>query len=101
MTNEEAIQELKLMAAEVEWEYSMDYQVAIEKAIEALDPFDDRPCISFGVCSADKMQTLKKIRDEIKEAQEGYDALGMDDIYQGLAIALNIIEEKIDDIKKA
>ncbi len=36
MTREEAIMTLRLMMAEVEWEYPLDYSVAIEKAIEAL-----------------------------------------------------------------
>ena len=37
MTNKEAIEVIKLAIAEVEWEYSMEYAVAFEKAIEALE----------------------------------------------------------------
>ena len=37
MTNNEAIKTIKLAILEVEWEYPMDYAVAFEKAIKALD----------------------------------------------------------------
>lgn len=37
MKNEEAIETLKMAKAEVEWSYPMDYQVAFDKAIEALE----------------------------------------------------------------
>ncbi|MFW5670521.1 MAG: hypothetical protein ACOCM4_15070 [Acetivibrio ethanolgignens] len=37
MTNQEAIKTLKIAKAEVEWNYPMDYAVAIETAIEALE----------------------------------------------------------------
>ena len=37
MIEREAIEKLLLMAAEVEWEYTMDYQIAIETAIGALN----------------------------------------------------------------
>lgn len=37
MTNAEAIQTLKLMQAQVEWEYPMDYAAAIDEAIDALE----------------------------------------------------------------
>lgn len=36
MNRQEAIQELKRMAATIEWDYPMDAQIAIEKAVEAL-----------------------------------------------------------------
>ena len=36
MTNKEAIEALKLMAAQVEWEYPLEWQEAIDKAVEAL-----------------------------------------------------------------
>ena len=36
MTKKEAIDTLKLMQAQVEWEYPMDYAVAIDMAIAAL-----------------------------------------------------------------
>ena len=37
MTNEEAVKALKLMAAQVEWEYPLEWQEAIDRAVEALD----------------------------------------------------------------
>lgn len=37
MTNEEAIKTIKLAVAEVEWNYPMDYAVAFEMAIPALE----------------------------------------------------------------
>ena len=36
MTNEEAIKTLELAKAEVEWNYPLDYVIAIDKGIEAL-----------------------------------------------------------------
>ena len=44
MTNEEVIETLKVAKSEIEWEYPMDYQIAldkaIDKAIEALEQID-------------------------------------------------------------
>ena len=37
MTNEDAIKTINIAAAEVEWDYPMDYQVAFEMAIDALE----------------------------------------------------------------
>lgn len=37
MTNKEAIDTIKIAMAEVEWNYPMDYAVAFETAIEALE----------------------------------------------------------------
>ena len=37
MTPDEVIKTLELAKAEVEWNYPMDYAVAIDEAIEALD----------------------------------------------------------------
>ena len=37
MTNKEAIETIKIAMAEVEWDYPMDYAVAFESAIEALE----------------------------------------------------------------
>ena len=37
MTAEEAIKTIQVAIAEVEWEYPLDYSVAFETAIEALD----------------------------------------------------------------
>lgn len=43
MTNEEAIETLKVAKSEIEWEYPMDYQIALDKAIKALEqePYKD------------------------------------------------------------
>ena len=41
MTKKEAIDTLKLMQAQVEWEYPMDYSVAIDMAIAALTEESD------------------------------------------------------------
>ena len=37
MTNEEAIKTIKIAIAEVEWNYPMDYAIAFEMAISALE----------------------------------------------------------------
>lgn len=37
MTNVEAIETIKIAIAEVEWNYPMDYTIAFETAIEALE----------------------------------------------------------------
>ena len=36
MTREEAIETLNVAKSEIEWEYPMDYQIALDKAIKAL-----------------------------------------------------------------
>ena len=36
MTNEEAIYNLELLKAQIEWDFSLDYQIAIDKAIQVL-----------------------------------------------------------------
>ena len=37
MTTKEAIETIKIAISEVEWDYPMNYAVAFEKAIEALE----------------------------------------------------------------
>lgn len=37
MTNEDAIETINIAMAEVEWDYPMDYTVAFEMAIDALE----------------------------------------------------------------
>lgn len=37
MTSKEAIDLLKIAKAEIEWDYNLEYQLALQKAIEALD----------------------------------------------------------------
>ena len=47
MTNEEAIETIKIAIAEVEWNYPMDYAIAFDVAISALEkqipkkPYED------------------------------------------------------------
>ena len=36
MTTQEAIETLKLMQGQVEWDYPMDYSVAVDMAVDAL-----------------------------------------------------------------
>lgn len=40
MTNKETIETIKIAISEVEWNYPMDYTVAFEEAIEALEKVD-------------------------------------------------------------
>ena len=40
MTPQEAIEIIKVAIAEVEWDYPMDYTVAFEEAIKALEKAD-------------------------------------------------------------
>ena len=51
MTDKEAIEVLQVAKAEVEWEYPLDYQIAFDKAIKALEQED----------------ILSKVRNEIIE----------------------------------
>lgn len=47
MNKQEAIAELKRMASTIEWDYPLDAQIAIEKAVEALlgpQPDPDTGC---------------------------------------------------------
>lgn len=41
MTYEEAIKTIKIAIAEVEWEYPMEYAVAFEMAIKALEKWSE------------------------------------------------------------
>ena len=43
MNKEEVIETLKVAKSEIEWEYPMDYQIALDKAIKALEqePYKD------------------------------------------------------------
>lgn len=44
MSNTEAIQTLKLMLSQVEWDYPMEYSAAIDEAIKALEAQKWVPC---------------------------------------------------------
>lgn len=48
MTPEEAITILKIAKAEVEWNYPLDYAIAIDTAIEALEKQIPKKPISLG-----------------------------------------------------
>jgi methionyl-tRNA synthetase len=50
MTPQQTIETLKLMQAEVEWEYTMDYAVAIDEAIKALEKqIPMKPILKSGI----------------------------------------------------
>ena len=51
MTNKEAIETIKIAMAEVEWNYPMDYTVAFEMAVDALE----------------KMKELEKGLEDLKD----------------------------------
>ena len=53
MTAEETISILKIAIAEVEWNYPMDYAVAIETAIQALEKQIPRKVLTFTVNDGD------------------------------------------------
>lgn len=44
MTYEEAIKTIKIAIAEVEWNYPMEYAVAFEMAIKALEKWSETSC---------------------------------------------------------
>lgn len=53
MTNREAIETIKIAIAEVEWNYPMEYSVAFDKAIEALErqiPKKPKVISDYGIC---------------------------------------------------
>lgn len=49
MTNEEAIKTIEIAIAEVEWNYPMDYAVAFETAISALEKQIPKKPIENGI----------------------------------------------------
>ena len=55
MTFKEAIKTIQVAIAEVEWEYPLDYSVAFETAIEALEKQIPRKC---RIKSTAKLQTF-------------------------------------------
>ena len=61
MTKEEAIETIRMAIAHIEWEYPMDYAVAFDMAIEALNQpeiirckdckhWERRECGQYGTC---------------------------------------------------
>ena len=66
MTNEEAIKTIEVAIAEVEWNYPMDYAIAFETAISALEkqipkkPLDVcTPVVTWGLCPTCKGELNK------------------------------------------
>ena len=49
MTNQEAIENIRIAIAEVEWEYPMEYAVAFEMAIKALEKWSETSCNSGNI----------------------------------------------------
>lgn len=49
MTNEDAIKTINIAAAEVEWDYPMDYQVAFEMAVDALEKHIPKKPIKYDI----------------------------------------------------
>ena len=50
MTNKEAIETIKIAMAEVEWNYPMDYTVAFEMAIDAIEKqMPNKPAFSHNL----------------------------------------------------
>lgn len=54
MTNEDAIKTINIAAAEVEWDYPMDYQVAFEMAIDALEKHVPKKPIKTKIATLNK-----------------------------------------------
>ena len=58
MNKQEAIAELKRMASTIEWDYPLDAQIAIEKAVEALSgptPDPDTGLVPCGWCGPERI----------------------------------------------
>ena len=58
MNRQEAIAELKRMASTIEWDYPLDAQIAIEKAVEALrgpEPDPDTGLVPCEWCGPERM----------------------------------------------
>lgn len=66
MTNQEAIEAIKLARSQVEWDYPMDYAAAFDKAIEALE---QEPTLLSSELK--KNSKLEKIKDQLKSNLRG------------------------------
>ena len=84
MTNQEAIEAIKLARSQVEWDYPMDYAAAFDKAIEALEqepttksdvPENNvgkiEPTTKNDSSELEKNSKLEKIRDQLKSNLRG------------------------------
>lgn len=77
MTSKEAIETIKIAIAEVEWEYPMDYSVAFDKAIEALEEVDKK-CLGLSVDELERIVTECWTLTETEEPEEGAEVLVTD-----------------------
>lgn len=71
MTNNEAIEIIKLALAQIEWDYPMDYAVAFDLAIKALEQEPFKPMVEIDLYSVIKQkyierEVIDKIRAEIR-----------------------------------
>ena len=77
MTKKEAIDTLKLMQSQVEWEYPMDYAVAIDMAIAALseepEQLTDKEQRIFLAAMAREEKVCKQVDDECRNCREPYE----------------------------
>jgi hypothetical protein len=77
VTKKEAIDTLKLMQSQVEWEYPMDYAVAIDMAIAALseepEQLTDKEQRIFLAAMAREEKVCKQVDDECRDCREPYE----------------------------
>lgn len=73
MTKKEAISLLKLAKAEIEWEYPLDYQLALDMAIEALKQESILDKIRVEIMSKDGLEEALEIIDKYKESEGMYE----------------------------
>lgn len=74
MTNEKAIEILEVAKAEIEWEYPLDYQMALDMAIASLKAQSDSnkcdTCIyKFETDGSNCYECVKGIQDNYEESQ--------------------------------
>ena len=62
MSNTEAIQTLKLMLSQVEWDYPMEYSAAIDEAIKALEAQKRTPMNDDLISRAEAIIAVEKSR---------------------------------------
>lgn len=81
MTRKEVIEMLEIAKAEVEWNYPLDYAIAIEQAIKYI-------------------QAYQLIIDELEKSQT-YKLFSNDkDLYLDKWVTIEIIENKLKEIEK-
>lgn len=77
MTNKEAIDTIKLAKAEIEWNYPLDYQVALDMAIESLsqDPLTDKEQRIFLAAMSREEKVCKEVDAEYPYKEPYEDSL--------------------------